>query len=97
MRELKRRFDHDSKLQEFLAIKGQRRLMVDLEKKEENKRRLYREATERQLEHYKKTLDQICEFSGETDIDRLSSQFIKQEEENFALFNYVYELNNEVN
>lgn len=32
----------------------------------------------------------------EDDLNRLSAQYIKQEEENFALFNYVNELNHEI-
>lgn len=35
-------------------------------------------------------------LSGEQNIDMLSSYFTKQDEENFALFNYVNELSNEV-
>jgi len=46
---------------------------------------------------YEEILSQIKEFSGEDDIDRVAAQFVKQEEENFAIFNYVTELNNEVN
>lgn len=34
IRELQRRLDHDSKLQEFLGVKGQRRIMADLEVRE---------------------------------------------------------------
>lgn len=30
------------------------------------------------------------------DVQRIASQFVKQEEENFALFNYVNELNHEI-
>lgn len=45
---------------------------------------------------FEEILSQIKEFSGEDDIDRLAAQFVKQEEENFAVFNYVTELNNEV-
>lgn len=96
MRELQRRFDHDTKLQEFLAVKGQHRVLVDLEAKEALKKQQQREATERLIQQYQAILEQIKEFSGESDIDRLSAQFMKQEEENFALFNYVNELNNEV-
>lgn len=54
------------------------------------------EALEAQIQKYQSILEQIRELSGEQDIDRLSAQFLKQEEENFALFNYVNELNNEV-
>ncbi|KAE8745195.1 hypothetical protein FOCC_FOCC008086 [Frankliniella occidentalis] len=96
MRELQRRFDHDTKLQEFLAVKGQHRVLVDLEAKEALKKKQQREATERLIQQYQAILEQIKEFSGESDIDRLSAQFLKQEEENFALFNYVNELNNEL-
>lgn len=35
-------------------------------------------------------------FSTEDDVERLAGQFKKQEEENFALFNYVNELSHEV-
>jgi transcriptional regulator with PAS, ATPase and Fis domain len=55
-----------------------------------------REATERKIATYEEILLQIKEFSGEDDIDRLVAHFVKQEEENFAIFNYVNELNNEV-
>ncbi|KAJ1524047.1 hypothetical protein ONE63_010587 [Megalurothrips usitatus] len=96
MRELQRRFDHDTKLQEFLAVKGQHRVLVDLEAKEALKKKQQREATERLIQQYQAILEQIKAFSGEADIDRLSAQFLKQEEENFALFNYVNELNNEL-
>lgn len=55
-----------------------------------------KEALEAQIQKYQSILEQIRELSGEQDVDRLSAQFLKQEEENFALFNYVNELNNEV-
>lgn len=55
-----------------------------------------RDALEQKIQHYQTLLQEIREISQETDIDRLSAQFLKQEEENFALFNYVNELNNEV-
>lgn len=38
----------------------------------------------------------IQKFSTEDEIDKLAGQFKKQEEENFALFNYVNELSHEV-
>lgn len=33
---------------------------------------------------------------NEEDVEKLEAMFIKQEEENFALFNYVNELNHEM-
>jgi hypothetical protein len=55
-----------------------------------------KEATEHMIATFEEILSQIKEFSGEDDIDRIAAQFVKQEEENFAIFNYVNELNNEV-
>lgn len=96
MRELQRRFDLDSKLQDFLGVKGQKRIMADLEAKEAIKKQQQKEATEHLITTYNSILDQIKQFSGENDIDKLAARFLKQEEENFTLFNYVNELNNEV-
>lgn len=36
------------------------------------------------------------EFCQEQDVQRITSFFLKQEEENFALFNYVNELDHEI-
>lgn len=40
MRELQRKLDHDSKLHEFLGVKGQKRIMADLEAKEALRKRM---------------------------------------------------------
>ncbi|KAI5730030.1 hypothetical protein M8J76_009182 [Diaphorina citri] len=86
MRELQRELDHDFKLQEFLGIKGQKRIMQDLELREAEKKKEQRESLSRTIEKFENILQQIKE---------VAALFIKQEEENFALFNYVNELNNE--
>ncbi|KAK6626377.1 hypothetical protein RUM43_006688 [Polyplax serrata] len=109
MKELQRKLDHDSKLQEFLCVKGQKRITADLEAKQAFLRRKFiyiftfsksttdrKEALEQKIKHYQSLLEQIREISEEMDVDRLAAQFVKQEEENFALFNYVNELNNEL-
>lgn len=70
--------------------------MADLEAKEAIKKQQQKEATEQLITAYNSILDQIKQFSGESDVDRLAARFLKQEEENFTLFNYVNELNNEV-
>ncbi|XP_046387056.1 coiled-coil domain-containing protein 63 [Ischnura elegans] len=96
MRELHRRYDHDTKLQDFLTTKGQKRTMAELEAKEAQKKISQRETMEKMIYTYQSLLEQIKEFCGESDIDKLAAQFIKQEEENFALFNYINELNSEL-
>uniref|UniRef100_A0A182VVT0 ODAD1 central coiled coil region domain-containing protein n=1 Tax=Anopheles minimus TaxID=112268 RepID=A0A182VVT0_9DIPT len=96
MRELQRKLDHDAKLQEFLGIKGQRRANAELEEREAQKRKKMLENLEKQYQEYEQIMTRIMNFSGEDDIDRLVAKFIKKEEENFALFNYVNELSHEV-
>uniref|UniRef100_A0A182IN50 ODAD1 central coiled coil region domain-containing protein n=1 Tax=Anopheles atroparvus TaxID=41427 RepID=A0A182IN50_ANOAO len=96
MRELQRKLDHDAKLQEFLGIKGQRRANAELEEREAQKRKKMLEHLEKQYQEYEQIMTRIMNFSGEDDIDRLVAKFIKKEEENFALFNYVNELSHEV-
>jgi hypothetical protein len=96
MREMQRQLDHDGKLREFLTIKGQRRVMRDLEEKEMKKKQQEKEDLERQVKMYQETLDKIKEFCEENDIERIAAKYLKQEEENFALFNYVNELNHEL-
>ena len=39
---------------------------------------------------------QLQTLSGEKDVDKIISKFIKEEEENYALFNYVNELSHEI-
>ncbi|XP_022905106.2 outer dynein arm-docking complex subunit 1 [Onthophagus taurus] len=96
MRELFRQLDHDANLQDFLSVKGQRRILKDLEMKEFLKKQQIRENQERQLFHYKQTLMKVQELAGENDVNKLAAEYVKQEEENFALFNYVNELNHEL-
>uniref|UniRef100_A0A1B0CZI3 ODAD1 central coiled coil region domain-containing protein n=1 Tax=Phlebotomus papatasi TaxID=29031 RepID=A0A1B0CZI3_PHLPP len=96
MRELQRKLDHDAKLHQFLGIKGQHRVNTELDMREANKKRQLQEQLENQLEEYNTILQRIRAFSTEEDVDKLASQFMKQEEENFALFNYVNELSHEV-
>ncbi|XP_018573312.1 coiled-coil domain-containing protein 63-like [Anoplophora glabripennis] len=96
MREVQRQLDHDLTLREFLIVKGQRRILRDLEEKERKKKEFEAQNLENQLRLYEDTLTQIKRFCQEEDIQRIASQFVKQEEENFALFNYVNELNHEI-
>ncbi|KAG5876655.1 hypothetical protein JTB14_029387 [Gonioctena quinquepunctata] len=96
MRDIQRKLDHDLTLREFLSVKGQKRILRDLEEKEKKKRECEIQSLENQLMVYEKTMEQIQLFCEEDDVQRIASQFLKREEENFALFNYVNELNHEI-
>ncbi|XP_012346583.2 coiled-coil domain-containing protein 63-like [Apis florea] len=96
MCELQRTMDNEMKLQEFLGIKGQHREMSDLNEKRAAERKATMEFKQSKIETYKNILHTIKEFIGEQNNDKLIAKFIKQEEENFALFSYVNELNDEL-
>ncbi|XP_022217927.1 coiled-coil domain-containing protein 63 [Drosophila obscura] len=96
MREMQRRLEHDAKLQKFFDIKGQKRLNPELEQRELDKKQNQKQNYERQLFEYKEIIEKIKQLYGEDDADRLVAQFKRQEDENFALFNYVNELSHEV-
>ncbi|XP_011147954.1 coiled-coil domain-containing protein 63 [Harpegnathos saltator] len=96
MCELKRTLDNEMKLQEFLGVKGQYREMADLNAKKEAERQAKREEKQNKIAAFTHNLQTIKQFTGEQEIDKLTAHFIKQEEENFALFNYVNELNDEL-
>ncbi|KAJ3651791.1 hypothetical protein Zmor_017804 [Zophobas morio] len=96
MREMQRQLDHDGKLREFLTIKGQKRVMRDLEEKEMRKKEQEKEELEKQIKIFQETLDKIKSFCEEGDVEKIAVKYTKQEEENFALFNYVNELNHEL-
>lgn len=96
MREMQRRLEHDAKLQKFFDIKGQKRLNPELEQRELDKKQNQKENYERQLFEYKEIIERIKQLYGEDDPERLVAQFKRQEDENFALFNYVNELSHEV-
>lgn len=96
MKEIQRRLDYDQKLREFFGIKSRKRVMRDMELKEARKREMEEENMEKQLQLYEETLKEIQKIAGEENIEKLAAGYLKKEEENFALFNYINELNNEV-
>ncbi|XP_001605946.3 coiled-coil domain-containing protein 63 [Nasonia vitripennis] len=96
MCELQRTIDNEMKLQEFLGVKGQYREMSDLNAKKEAEKKAKREEMRNKIAVYNQILTLVKQFTGEEEIDKLTAQFLKQEEENFALFSYVNELNDEL-
>jgi hypothetical protein len=102
LKELIRVIDHDKKLKEFMKIKTQERQedeeLVTWRKKKEaeaaEKRRKERE--EHSVEAYETKFKEIDEITKEHDLDKLVERFIQVENKNYALFNYVNELNNQV-
>ena len=98
-KELMRIIDHDAKLKAFMNIKSQER--SEFEEEEAAKRRAGAEdraekTAEETMETYQNAFENIKQVTGEQDIYLLVKKFIETEDKNFALFNYVNELNNEL-
>ncbi|XP_033098610.1 coiled-coil domain-containing protein 63-like [Anneissia japonica] len=100
LKELHRIIDHDRKLKEFMAIKAQERIEIKAIEAAKCKKKDDEKSNTRIHEEEMKSLDaifeRIKEVTGEKDLDALVRKFIDNENKNFALFNYVNELNNEV-
>lgn len=98
-KELMRIIDHDAKLKAFMNVKSQER--SEFEEEEAAKRRAGAEdkaekTAEETMETYQTAFENIKQVTGEEDIYLLVKKFIETEDKNFALFNYVNELNNEL-
>lgn len=59
MRELQRKLDHDIKLKEFFAIKGNVRVNAELEAREANRKLLQQEMADKQLNDLQDIMKQI--------------------------------------
>ncbi|KAJ8957910.1 hypothetical protein NQ318_001907 [Aromia moschata] len=96
MRRLQRRHDDNMKLKDFFTVKGQKRIMKDLEEKEIRRRQIARANMQEQLTKYVNLIADIKEFCHEPVLENIARNFLDQEEENFAKFKYVNYLNEEM-
>ena len=100
LKELQRTLDHDEKLKDFLFHKSNDRAFAADFAAEQDKERDRKEAEAKDMEHTKKYRDAFDRIKkvAQTDstLDKIVADFIKVEDQNFALFNYVTEMNNQV-
>ncbi|XP_065069999.1 coiled-coil domain-containing protein 63-like [Rhopilema esculentum] len=95
LKELMRIIDHDRKLKEFMGIKSEDRSDAHEGAHTSGKASEAKE-TDDTIESYEAAFDKIKKTTKIDDIDLLVEIFIEVEDKNFALFNYVNELNNEI-
>jgi len=99
LKELMRIIDHDRKLKEFMSVKCEDRaemLGFSLQhalRREERERKNEKEDV---IQSYEMAFEQIKDATDIEDLQLLVGKFIETEDKNFALFNYVNELNNEI-
>ena len=99
LKELQRTLDHDEKLKDFLFHKSNDRVFAtQFEEDEKEKGKKEREEKEQEdVQKYKDALERIQRVVGtDSSLDRIVADFVKVEDQNFALFNYVTEMNNQV-
>ncbi|XP_044260794.1 outer dynein arm protein 1-like [Tribolium madens] len=91
MRDIRRKYDHSMKLSEFFQIKGQRRVMKDLEAREREKRHRLYEILNEKVTKYHYMLNDIQNFCREKNLKNIARNFAKQEEFNLSKFKFVIE------
>lgn len=69
---------------------------MDFERKEEEKKLHEIGNRKEQAEKWADLMGWLQSYVGENHVDRIVDLFVRQEEENFALFTYINELNSEV-
>ncbi|XP_062993509.1 outer dynein arm-docking complex subunit 1 isoform X2 [Elgaria multicarinata webbii] len=97
-KELDRILENDRRMTEFIAIKLQERTLTEealqaKKKKEEERKR--KDPEEELIESYSCALNKILEQTGSADLDVSLEKYVKDEEWNFAQFNYVNEQNSQ--
>lgn len=93
---LQRVIDHESKLQDFLCVKNQKRVMVDLQEKLLKKKKQAKGDMMEQLEKYRVILNEITQFTGTKDLESLAAKFLRAEQFNFSKYLYCNELFNDM-
>jgi len=98
LKEIRRILEHDRKLKEFMTVKAQEREMDEesLARKRKKDAAEKAEKAEEAITTYEQAFEKIREVTSIQDTDKLVKRFIEVEDQNFALFNYVNELNNSI-
>lgn len=79
----------------FLFIQPEYEHVNKLNKFAGQEHELHHSVEKQMIESYEDAFSMIKEITGEDDLENIVNNFIQQEDENFALFNYVNELNDE--
>jgi len=97
IKELQRVLHHDSKVHDFMGIKNRERLLL-----ESSRERIIRkhkgkiELLDETLFNYKKSFKTILKMGRRRDIESLVSTYLADEQENYAVFKFVTDLNHEL-
>lgn len=98
-KDLLRQLDHDTSLKKFLLGKAEERweqAEEQIQQRKQNFEDRCETSAAETLNEYKKAFDDVRKITGATEPEELIDQFVKMEDKNFALFNYVNEVNNQL-
>nr|NP_001071888.1 DC2-related axonemal dynein intermediate chain 5 [Ciona intestinalis]BAE71136.1 DC2-related axonemal dynein intermediate chain 5 [Ciona intestinalis] len=94
IKELQRVINHDKKVRDFMMAKATARGFDIISPRKEKD--VKKEEGRMIIQSYEEAFAEIEQITGEVDVNEIVANFIKVEDCNFALFNYVNEQNNEV-
>merc|ERR1712126_15401 len=98
-KELMRQLDHDTALKKFLLDKAQERWELAESCANERKKNFEAKSerqAEKTLKEYLDAFRVIKTITGEDQNEKLVERFIQMEDQNFAMFTYVNEINNQL-
>ncbi|KAK2148881.1 hypothetical protein LSH36_477g01000 [Paralvinella palmiformis] len=101
MKELIRIIDHDRRLKEFMNSKNKDRpedsqLVKWRQEREAHMAEKLKASQTDSVDSYEEAFQKIKEMRKEENVEKLVSDFIRVEDQNFALFNYVNEQNHQI-
>lgn len=99
IKDVMRVLEHDRKLREFMTTKAEDRVSVleeELIARTVKKLETQLSGLRQETNKFEEIFDKIKEATGIEDTDTLVESFIENEDQNFALFNYVNNLNTEI-
>ncbi|VDO58358.1 unnamed protein product [Schistosoma curassoni] len=98
MKDLQRIIDHNDQLKKFMTIKSDERL--DWKQKAENRRRATGEIAQQQrslkIQEYESAMNRLQLITGKCDVEQMTRYYKRNEDDNFTMFKYVTELNNQI-
>lgn len=98
LKDFTRLLEHDRKLKDFMGVKGQDRTKQALTTTRNRKPASTEKdgPPEDTIQTYEEAFKKLKEATGIQDTHKLVNKFIEVEDQNFSLFNFVNELNNEI-
>ncbi|KAH8876798.1 Outer dynein arm protein 1 [Schistosoma japonicum] len=101
IKDLHRIIDHNDQLRKFMVIKSDERL--EWKQKAENRRQKYGSTGEiaqqqrsQKIQEYESTMNRLQLITGKSDVEQMTRYYKRNEDDNFTMFKYVTELNNQI-